>query len=221
MNQKYPMLLRPAFRLQEKMCLKTLGIKWFLAKRLELQKQRQQMSDEEKMKFKAEIDRVEREKRLLLRKKMGFTRYYFAPWQRKAELLLIMAMDTKGLLQVDTGDQQALGNALVNEALGIEDDACFGGDGGDEHGDGDQAAAARARQAKLDAAERRRNRTHHRSETATRQRRADKRKQAKLDKYKSVCDSAEPHVNIADVQKAFDVDHKGHAEPAGVIITKV
>ena len=82
MDMQYPMLLFPAYRMQENMMEHTLGKKWWIEKRMMLQSER---DAEEKEKDKlSEKERLRKEalRQREIRRKMGYIQYYLFFWKR-------------------------------------------------------------------------------------------------------------------------------------------
>jgi Ca2+-binding EF-hand superfamily protein len=91
LNAKFPMLLFPAFRMQENMMINTLGKEWWLLKKETLQKAREEINGaDERLRLK-ELQRQLRNQQRQVRHKMGFFGYYLCFFKRGKVLAKIAA----------------------------------------------------------------------------------------------------------------------------------
>lgn len=90
LNAKYPMLLFPAFRIQDSMMANTLGETWWKKKKVMLEGERSRKeSMDSKLKMK-ELERQRKQNRRILKRRMGF-KYYLFFWRRRKVLAQIAA----------------------------------------------------------------------------------------------------------------------------------
>jgi|GEM_PF-1809997 len=91
LNVQFPMLLFPAFRMQENMMSNTLGAKWWKEKKAMLQQQREEANSvDEKLRLK-ELQRQHRNQQRQVKYKMGFLAYYLCFFKRGKVLSQIAA----------------------------------------------------------------------------------------------------------------------------------
>ena len=76
-NEKYPQMLFPAFKIQDKMAQCTLGRKWWLDRKAMFAAERQkEVDDKKKAKEAAKLKHVENQKKQI-RRRIGWFNYYF------------------------------------------------------------------------------------------------------------------------------------------------
>lgn len=83
MNDMYPQVLFPAFRMQANMMMYTLGNTFWLDKRHNLEMKRQDIIKKGEKIKKAEEKRLESIQRREIRRRMGFVRYYVCCLERQ------------------------------------------------------------------------------------------------------------------------------------------
>ena len=90
LNAKFPMLLFPAFRIQDSMMNNTLGESWWKKRKIMLEGERSRKeSMDSKLKMK-ELERQRKQNRRILKRRMGF-KYYVFFWRRRKVLAQIAA----------------------------------------------------------------------------------------------------------------------------------
>ncbi len=95
MDKSYPMLLYPAYRLQESMMEKTLGEKWWKEKQADLQGARDKLAKKDAMKTDAEQARKNKLRNMEIKRRMGPVNYYLCFWKRAEERQKLIKKEEK------------------------------------------------------------------------------------------------------------------------------
>jgi len=95
MDINYPMLLYPAYRLQESMMEKTLGGKWWKHKQVTLMGERDKVAKKQDMKLAAENARKEKLRNMEIKRRMGPVNYYLCFWKREQEKAKLIKKEEK------------------------------------------------------------------------------------------------------------------------------
>tara|TARA_B110000091_G_scaffold185527_1_gene205433 strand:- start:38 stop:703 length:666 start_codon:yes stop_codon:yes gene_type:complete len=107
MDVSYPMLLYPAYRLQESMMEKTLGGKWWKRTQIKLMAERDKVARKEQDKNAAETARKDKLRNMEIKRRMGPLNYYLCFWKRDQERMkLIKKEEKRKLLKQQQADEK-------------------------------------------------------------------------------------------------------------------
>ena len=95
MDVSYPMLLYPAYRLQESMMEKTLGGKWWKRTQIKLMAERDKVARKEQDKNAAETARKDKLRNMEIKRRMGPLNYYLCFWKRDQERMKLIKKEEK------------------------------------------------------------------------------------------------------------------------------
>ena len=95
MDVSYPMLLYPAYRLQESMMEKTLGGKWWKKTQVKLMDERDKVARKEQEKNAAETARKDKLRNMEIKRRMGPLNYYLCFWKRDQERMKLIKKEEK------------------------------------------------------------------------------------------------------------------------------
>lgn len=137
LNVKFPMLLFPAFRMQENMMINTMGKEWWTKKKEMLQGQRDEANAaEERLRLK-ELQRQHRNQQRQVRHKMGFFGYYLCFFKRGKILAQIAAEEA--IRQEKREKKRQLKEKQMQQLKNRQDLENLFKDDGDGKEDGDNA----------------------------------------------------------------------------------
>ena len=95
MDISYPMLLYPAYRLQESMMERTLGQKWWKQRQSRLMDERGKVAKKEADKKNAENARKNKLRNMEVKRRMGPINYYLCFWKRDEERAKLIKKEEK------------------------------------------------------------------------------------------------------------------------------
>ena len=116
MDMQYPMLLFPAYRMQENMMENTLGKTWWVERRMMLQTERDLEAKEKDRISEKERQRMEALQQREIRRKMGYLQYYVFFWKRSKYEVKKVAVETKNEDNAEADKKKAEANAAAMAA---------------------------------------------------------------------------------------------------------
>ena len=106
MDISYPMLLYPAYRLQESMMARTLGGKWWKHKQVYLMGERAKVQKKDDDKSKAENARKDKLRNMEIKRRMGPINYYLCFWKREEEKQKLVKKEEKRKAQKEAASAE-------------------------------------------------------------------------------------------------------------------